>query len=135
MRCKKHFYRPQTKLRKGYVFTPVCHSVHGGMSAPVHAGIHTSPVHTPPGQTPPKSRHPLGSRHSPKGDTLREVDTHWEADTPQEADTPWKQTPPEADTPLPREADTPLPCRRLLLRTVRFLLECILVYFVLQLIF
>ena len=23
-------YRPQTKLRKGYVFAPVCHSVHGG---------------------------------------------------------------------------------------------------------
>ena len=24
------FYRPQTKLRKGNVFTPVCHSVHRG---------------------------------------------------------------------------------------------------------
>ena len=25
-------FRPQTKLRKGYVFTPVCHSVHRGGS-------------------------------------------------------------------------------------------------------
>ena len=102
MRCKKHFYRPQTKLRKGYVFTPVCHSVHGGMSAPVHAGIHTSPVYTPPGQIPPKSRHPLGSRHSPKGDTLREVDTPLEADTP-----PGSRHPLEADTPRSRHPPAP----------------------------
>ena len=37
-------YRPQTKLHKGNVFTPICHSVHGGgegVSAPVHVGIHT----------------------------------------------------------------------------------------------
>ena len=26
-----HCYRPQTKLREGNVFTPVCHSVHGGL--------------------------------------------------------------------------------------------------------
>ena len=25
----QYFYRPQTKLREGNVFTPVCHSVHG----------------------------------------------------------------------------------------------------------
>ena len=25
-----HYYRPQTKLREGNVFTPVCDSVHGG---------------------------------------------------------------------------------------------------------
>ena len=37
-----HFYRPQTKLRKGNVFPPVCQSFcsHGGGSASVHAGIH-----------------------------------------------------------------------------------------------
>ena len=58
------YYRPQTKLQKGYVFTPVSHSIHRrgfwGMSAPVHAGIHPR-ADTPPGQTPP-SRHPPG-RH------------------------------------------------------------------------
>ena len=34
---------------KGYVFTPVCHSVHRGGSASVHAGIHI----LPPGRHPP----------------------------------------------------------------------------------
>ena len=43
----EYFYHPQMKLLKGYVFTPVCHSVHRGVSAPVHAGIH------PPGRHPP----------------------------------------------------------------------------------
>ena len=36
-----NLYRPQTKLRQGNVFTPVCHSVHKG------GFCH------PPGQTPP----------------------------------------------------------------------------------
>ena len=31
------FYRPQTKLREGNVFTPVCHSVHGGGGVFQHA--------------------------------------------------------------------------------------------------
>ena len=69
------FYHPQRSC-EGYVFTPVCHPVHRGGSASVHAGT------TPPEQTPPRTRHPR-SRH-PLG-------------------------------------------RRLLLRTVRILLECILV--------
>ena len=43
-------------LGQGNVFTPICDSVHGGVSAPLHAGIHT-----------PLGRHPLG-RH-PQGDT------------------------------------------------------------------
>ena len=45
------YYRPQTKLRKGNVFTPVCQlfcSQWGG-SAPVHAGTH----HPPLGRHPP----------------------------------------------------------------------------------
>ena len=29
-----YYYRPQTKLREGYVFTGVCDSVHGGGGAP-----------------------------------------------------------------------------------------------------
>ena len=51
-------YRPQTKLREGYVFTRVCDSVHRG-------GVY----HTPPGQTPSLGRHPPGQtppgRHTP----------------------------------------------------------------------
>ena len=74
-------YRLQTKLRKGNVFTPICQSFcsQEGVSASVHAGIHTPPGQTSPGQTPPRQIPP------------------WE-------DTPW-QTPPTLsacwDTPLP----------------------------------
>ena len=76
----------------------------GGVSASVHAGMHTLLGADTPfwEQTPPS-----GSRHPLLG-----------------ADTPWEQTSPGADTPLPLGAD--LPSRRLLLRTVRILLECIL---------
>ena len=43
-----YFYRPQRSC-EGYVFTPVCHSVHrgGGWVCPSACWIH------PPGQTPP----------------------------------------------------------------------------------
>ena len=69
----------------------------GGMSAPVHAGIHA------PRQTPPLGRHPLGNQTPPGKQT-----PHLEADTPmgsrhppgkQRPSCPRKQTPPEADTP------------------------------------
>ena len=68
------FYGPQTKLRKGNVFTPVCQSFHsqGGVPAPVHAGIHT-----PPGRH-PRADTPLGRplRQTPPGQTpLRRADT------------------------------------------------------------
>ena len=48
--------------------------------------------------------------------------------TPPQTDTPPGQTPPWADTPL-GQTPPPLPSRRLLQRTVRILLECILVFF------
>ena len=49
-----NFYRPQTKLRKGNVFTPVCVSVHGG-------GVHPPrQTHAAPGRhIPPPPRGPL----------------------------------------------------------------------------
>ena len=59
-------YRPQRSCGQGNIFTPVCHSVHGGGSASVHAGIPHSPwEQTPPEQTPsqdhnPRTRHPPG---------------------------------------------------------------------------
>ena len=81
----QHFYRPQRSC-EDYVFTPVCHSVHRGGSASVHAGI-------PP---PPRAGTPRRTRHSP----------------------PPTRHPPRAGTPR---------SRRLQLRTVRILLECILV--------
>ena len=42
------FYRPQTKLRKGSVFTSVCQEF-----CPQGGGRCTAPWQTPPGQTPP----------------------------------------------------------------------------------
>ena len=103
MNCLQAFnYRPQTKLRKGYVFTPVCHSVHreGGVCPSACWDTHT------PGQTSPQT------------------------DTPQ-ADTPWADPPltdtPQADTHLGKHP--PPAIRRLLLQMVRILLECILVIF------
>ena len=85
-----------TKLRQGNVFTPVCHSVHGGCLPQCMLG------YTPP-----------------------------QADTPRADTSPGRhlqQTPPWEDTPL-GQTPPPLPSRRLLQRTVRILLECILVFF------
>ena len=44
--------------RKRYVFTPVCHSVHRVVSAPVHPGIHTPLGRHHPGQTTPRQTPP-----------------------------------------------------------------------------
>ena len=35
-----HIITAANEVCEGYVFTRVCHSVHGGGSAPVHAGMH-----------------------------------------------------------------------------------------------
>ena len=70
---------PANEVCEGYVFTRVCHSVHGG-SASVHAGI-----------TPHQSRHPQEAEQTPP-----------EAGTPPGADTPC----PQEQTPPPPEADT-----------------------------
>ena len=75
-----HCYRPQTKLRKGNVFTSVCQEFCPQKGEEVYTLRADSPPH-PPGQTPSLDRHP----------------------------------PPQG--------------RRLLQRTVRILLECILVTF------
>ena len=56
------YYRPQTKLGQGYVFTGICDSVNGGEGVP-----HTPRVDTPPGaaDTPPSRHPPPWSRHHP----------------------------------------------------------------------
>ena len=44
------YYRPQRSCGQGNIFTPVCHSVHRGGSASMHAGIPTPPDQVdPPG--------------------------------------------------------------------------------------
>ena len=88
---------------------------------------------TPPWQTPTPGQTPLGQtspldRHSPG--QIPPLGRHPRVDTPlvrhPQADTPRiRQTPPWADTPLDRHPRPP--SRRLLQRTVRILLECILV--------
>ena len=91
-----------------------------------------------PEQTPPRSRHPP-SRHPPEADTPLEQTLPWEQTPPQSTHPPGADTttphPPGADTPQSRPLEqTPPPGsrhlpreRQPLLRTVRILLECILV--------
>ena len=124
LRSSVYNYRPQRSC-EGHVFTGVCLSTGGCLpqcmlrytppqsrhppeQTPLPpGGRHCPPeqTHTPGADTPLQSRHPPQSRHP----------------------SPQEQTPsPRADTPL--GADThPPPKIRPLLRTVRILLECILV--------
>ena len=78
-------YRPQTKLRKGIVFTPVCQS----FCSQVGVCLSTCWIH-------PLGRHPH-----------------------------WADTPPRADTPIGQTSLLSSACWDT--RTVRILLECILV--------
>ena len=75
----ENYYRPQRSCGQGYVFTRVCDSVNGGVSASVHAGMRTPPLE----QTPPREQTPP---------------------IPPEQ-TPLEQTPLREQTP-PREADS-----------------------------
>ena len=70
-----NYYRPQRSCGQGNIFTPVYHSIHGEVSASVHAGM------PPPGRA-----YPPWSRHPPE-------------QTPPRADPPGPD-PPKADTPL-----------------------------------
>ena len=72
-----YFCRPQTELQKGYVFTPVCHSVHRGwVSAPVHAVIHTP---FPQADTPPWAHPHLADTRPPDGYCSRRYASYWNA--------------------------------------------------------
>ena len=92
------FLPPATKLGQVYVFTGVCDSVNRGVSASVHAGIHTPlEADTPPEQTLPWEQTPPGADTPPE-------QTHLGADTlgsrhPPRVDTPQSRHPPRADTP------------------------------------
>ena len=124
------YYRPQRSCGQGNIFTLVCHSVHRGVSASVHAGIpHPPGADTPWEQTPPGAVTPTGA------------DTPLAADTPRQQTPPWQQTPPRSRHPPradnPPEQTPPPPRSRHLRsrlrhtvneRAVRILLECILVF-------
>ena len=115
------------------MFLQACVCPHGGrVSASVHAGI-----------PPPRSRHLQEQTHTnlpPGADTHTPGSRHPlpGADTPSRVQTPPEQTPPGRDTPWsrhppgahPPRADSPQGHSHCCgLRTVRILLECILVCF------
>ena len=54
------FLPPANEVCEGYVFTRVCHSVHRGGSASVHAGIPPWSRPNPPGAEPPPEQCMLG---------------------------------------------------------------------------
>ena len=70
-RVELHFYRPQRSCGQGNVFTGVCLSTGGRVSASVHAGMPYPPGtrETPlgPGRPPPGPGRPPGTRQTPSG--------------------------------------------------------------------
>ena len=97
--CRLTFLPPANKVCEGYVFTPVCHSVHRG------AGGLPNP---PPMQTPSRCRPP------PDADPLQMQTCHAHPHAyppPIQMQTPWMQTchahPHACTTPTP-DADPPL---------------------------
>ena len=105
------FSRPQRSCGQGNIFTPVCHSVHGGGACLRQ---------NPPEQTPPPRANTPGSdtpqsRHPPRADTPR-ADTP-RADTPKsrhpqskhpQSRHPLEQTPPQVRHP-PEQTPPPPP--------------------------
>ena len=92
----QHFNCPQRSC-EGYVFTPVCHSVHKG-------GVCLSACwDTPRKEAPPPGRKPsregstlLGRKHPPerKHPPGKEAPNPWEGSTPRKEALPGKETPP-----------------------------------------
>ena len=97
-------YRPQRSCGQGNIFTPVCHSVHGG------ACLRQTP---PREQTPPRKQIPPGQAHPPPprqahpqaGTPPRAGTPPWQA--PPWEGTPWAGTPPRAGTPPGRRGTPP----------------------------
>ena len=112
---KADHYRPQTNLRRLYFYICLSFCSRGGYAS-VHARI---PPPLPLGADPPGSRPPEQIPHPPG------------ADTPPSRPPPREQTPTGSRHPpssrIPPEQTPPREQRRLLLQTVRILLECILV--------
>ena len=104
---------------QGNVFTGVCHSVNGRVSASEHVGIPSrQEADTPPEVDPPGGRHPTRSRHPPDQTPSKKQTPPWfkEADRPLGADTPWIRHPPRSKGfPMimrPPNMAYLLPCKR-----------------------
>ena len=83
--CGLYHYRPQRSCGQGNIFTPVCHSVHRGVS---------SRENPPARENPPTRENPPGPGRHP----------------PDQADPPWDQAdtnPPSPSPPPPDQADPP----------------------------
>ena len=125
------YYRPQRSC-EGYVITPVCHFVHRGLggwgwgSASVHAWIPHLPRtrHPPPG-----TRHPPGPDLPGPGTPRDQIPLGPDPPRPGTPSRTRHTPPPRGPDPSYQAPGTPPPReqRWLLLRTVRILLECILV--------
>ena len=64
------FYRRQTKLRKGNIFTPICQSF-------CSQGGCTPPTQTSPGRHPLSGQTPLPNRHPPDGQCNGWYASYW----------------------------------------------------------
>ena len=68
-----NYYRPQTKLRKGNVFTPVCQSFCSREGVSAQGVYHSMHWERPPWQTPLLGRHPLVRHPLPRRSLQRTV--------------------------------------------------------------
>ena len=136
--CKEtHFLLPSaTKLRRLCFYGRLCVHRGVGVSASMDSGIHTPPGAAPPDQTPPQSRPPREQIHPPRSRHPRDQTPPTPEQTSPGSRHPPEQTPPWSRHPLwsrhlpwsrPPQSRHPPPEIRSLLRTVRILLECILV--------
>ena len=62
-----------------FLHLSVSHSVHRGLSAPVHAGIHHSPGQTPPGPTPHPADTPRQATPTEDGYCCGRYASYWNA--------------------------------------------------------
>ena len=105
VRIAIHFYRPQRSCGQGNIFTPVCHSVHRGGSASVHAAMPPPTKETPPScqGDPPKGGTPTEGG-PPKKEAPPRRRPPWKEipwkDTPWEGDALGRRHPPKKEAPL-----------------------------------
>ena len=97
----QYHYRPQRRCGQGNIFTPVCHSVHGGVSSrdtPGRENPHwETPLarrRTPPGRTPPLGRPP--SKETP-----------WQREPPPSRENPPRRLPLGKENPPPPGKENP----------------------------
>ena len=131
-----HHYRPQRSCGQGNVFTGVCLSTGGRVSASVHAGMPYPPDGEPPldGGTPPWMENPPMENPPLMEEPPLDGEPRRMENPPRWRNPPWMENPPDGEPPLEGEPPgwrTPPPGSRLqhtvYERPVCILLECILV--------